>query len=59
MGLHFRVRCDKCLQGQSVTFESEDETYGDLLQMLRDAGWTLGEKVFCSDCGGDEEQDDG
>lgn len=57
--MHFGIRCDKCMVGQAVTFDSEDETYGDLLQMLRDAGWTLGEKVLCADCGGDEEQDDG
>lgn len=59
MGLHFRVSCDNCLQGQDVSFDSEDETYGDLLQALRDAGWTLGEEVLCAECGRDEEQDDG
>jgi len=59
MGLHFSACCDGdgCGAGHSISFDSEDETYGDLLQALRDAGWTLGEEVLCPDCGGDEEQD--
>lgn len=60
MGLCFSVTCDRkgCKAGHSITFEREEETYGDLLQVLRDAGWTLGEAVLCPDCGGDEERDD-
>lgn len=46
MGLHINICCDFCREGQSLAFDGLEETYRDLIDAVRTAGWrvTLSEK---------------
>jgi hypothetical protein len=54
MPIHTRVQCDLagCDQGQSAQFDALHETYGNLIDALREGGWRIEfdgaeAKTFC------------
>jgi hypothetical protein len=54
--IHVCVACDEdgCGRAQSAGFDRRDETYGDLLDALAEAGWEVGEdgRLRCPECAG-------
>ena len=49
--IYVKWECDKCgIGGKSFPFDKELSTIAEVAEMLLDAGWLVGEHIYCPDC---------